>query len=961
MAIKTLSSDVYDIHNFINTIKQNYTEGVSEDTLMLGIYGYLGEIFASSIQNSIVMASEFCNESIPTKAKYERNIMSHALGLGISNINVIPAYMEVLITFVENDLINQMTSNTFIFDKNNAIYFGEYEYHPDYDIRINRIKLASGDYTYTAKYIIDIENPLSDITNPYITPPIRMNMNGTSVIFTKILLRQIEVSTKYNKILSDNSISSKTFTFDFDSQLAAFTIDVTEGDVLTHMIPVYEGLTVANSKYPYFYYSYIDANTIRCKFDSVNSYQPRINSDVVINIQTSHGEDGNFKWSGDYPQFIFSSTKYEYSNLACEIRPITGESLYGSNKKSIEEIKRIIPKEALSRNSISNLSDLNNYFNMMDTESSQVYLYKKRDNCLERLYFIYLLLKNESNIIIPTNTLDIRVNPDQFITEPDSVKMTIKKGNIIRYVKGSEATIYTDSIDKKVRYMTVNESGAEPIWTVLEEVRIRSSPLKLIETYGFIYKDAVITELERYTDANNDIWVRYEKGWVCAYGDIEEGITGEEFLYVIPYDITVNKDPLYTLYRSSAMNINKMLNFSYINEDAVYQFISTKVNWSRAYTNDKGIYTLTFNTEENILDDNSMVITDPITGAITGYNVDAYIVLYDKVSGDPLRWSKGAVTSYNQDTNIFTLSFTFKTNDIIDTENRIRIEGDTIYDIGHTNNSYAYFSCNTKAIIHIVSKQGSTYGLNGLSKLIPNIPDTYSLSNSYEINGGLDFFYNFSEIVNSTIAVVKETDNNGNILDSYHYLLKGVPMLKYDYFVDEYTANEFFKELVNRKNYIDYALNMLEDNFGIDFKFFNTYGPSKLFSIDGSTNPNTIINRINLSLTFRLRLRTSYDENIVGFITQDIKDYVEDINEINDLHIPNLVTTITNKYSDEIIFFEFVDMNGYGPGVQHLYNLQIQGTENPIVPEFININTLEQKDINTGLMTYTPDITILIV
>jgi hypothetical protein len=138
---------------------------------------------------------------------------------------------------------------------------------------------------------------------------------------------------------------------------------------------------------------------------------------------------------------------------------------------------------------------------------------------------------------------------------------------------------------------------------------------------------------------------------------------------------------------------------------------------------------------------------------------------------------------------------------------------------------------------------------------------------------------------------------------------------------------------------------VLEDAFGMDFKFFNTYGPSKLFTTD---NEIGYINRTNLSLTFRLKLRPSYDTNIVNDIIADIKEYVEDINSINSIHMPNLVTEITSKYKEYIVFFEFLDMNGYGPSVQHIYSMGMP--KEVIVPEFLNINTLEDG---------TPDITII--
>ena len=133
----------------------------------------------------------------------------------------------------------------------------------------------------------------------------------------------------------------------------------------------------------------------------------------------------------------------------------------------------------------------------------------------------------------------------------------------------------------------------------------------------------------------------------------------------------------------------------------------------------------------------------------------------------------------------------------------------------------------------------------------------------------------------------------------------------------------------------------------MNFKFFNTYGPSKLFTLD---NELDYINRTNLSLTFRLKLNPNYDTNIVNDIINDIKEYIEDINEINSLHMPNLVTDITTKYRDSLVYFEFIDMNGYGPSVQHIYAMQMP--DEVITPEFLNVSALPDG---------TPDISIIMV
>ena len=85
-----LTSDVYGINSYVNEIKKYFTPTANEETLMLGIFGYAGQMFSDLMQNSIVMASEFSNESIATKAKFEKNVIAHARGLGITGIDAVP-------------------------------------------------------------------------------------------------------------------------------------------------------------------------------------------------------------------------------------------------------------------------------------------------------------------------------------------------------------------------------------------------------------------------------------------------------------------------------------------------------------------------------------------------------------------------------------------------------------------------------------------------------------------------------------------------------------------------------------------------------------------------------------------------------------------------------------------------------------------------------------------------------
>lgn len=947
----TLTTDVYGINNYVNEVKKKFTPDVNEDTLMLGIFGYTGQMFSDLLQNTIVMASEFSNESIPTKAKFEKNIIAHALGLGITDINAIPSQFDVLLTFIEDDIIKlnggKEDWGTFTFDRDTQIWIGDHCFHTDYDIEIKKIKLNNtgelDSYAYTARYKMgdeatgNFDNPISNITNPYLTSPVQMNVNGTSVIFTSCTLHQVKKSTVYKKVLSDNSITSKTVTFEFDGQLAAFTIDVTEGNTTTHLIPVYEGLSVEPQKYPYFYYSYLDSNTIRIKFDRTQ-YQPRINSDVRINIQTTEGESGNFVFDPEvYPAFSCSSSRCGYSNIGVEIRPVTGEAMYGTDKKSIDDLKQLIPKEALSRGSITNLTDLENFFNMLNTDDSKMYFYKKRDNILERLYYSYILMRDAYNVIIPTNTIDMRVTPDQLMTEEGSNKLIFKKGQVIKLVDNGYTIIkgeysFPDDMPNNVDVGDFAKAGKT--WYVYNGIEWEVSSIDPEESafHG-----------ELYTPPEDET--------------IDDG----SFKYVIPYNFIINTSPLYGMYFLSVVDTKKFLDFSYINSKCLYQYIATNATLYRGYLEEPNTYSISISTEQNVdsKEDNPMIIFDE-SGDISDIKIKCVAVFYDE-DDEPYRWAEAKLDSYDIEANIFNFKFKFFTEDYIDIYNRIKIdvgssdEFTNMRDIGATNESYGHFKANTKCIIHILSKQDTVYvdeGTNNRSKLFEIIDfgdenkEEYTLSNSYQITEGVDFFHDYSDIISST--VISELDEN----ESPFFRIKDVPVVKYDYFDTEDKALHFCKELVERKNYIDYAIQVLEDAFEMDFKFFNTYGPSRLFTLD---NVDDYLNRTQLSLTFKCRFNSAYIANstldeavITNNIISDIKEYIEDINEISSLHMSNLVTEITNKYREFLIFFEFVDINGYGPGYEHLYAMEMPN--DIITPEFLNVAALKDG---------TPDITLI--
>ena len=845
-----MSTDIYELSGFMEELKSKHIDLPSE-TLMMSTFGYLNSMGATILQNATRMASEYSNEAIPVKAKFEKNLIAHALSLGIDKIQASPAYMQIIIGLPEDRLIANMKNDVFTLDKDFKIMVEGYEYHLDYDIVITRNKLSDNEYTYTAIYDMTEKNPLSTVSNPYFPSLAVYDLTNITMVFLPCAIRQVEYKTVFRKILSDNPLENKIINFEFENQLAAFNVSVNENGSTTKLVPVFDGLydqTVSK----YCNYSYIDSSTIRVKFDK-NSYQPKLNADVTINLYTTHGAECNFAYKDDIILSI-SSERFSYNDIFMLIRP-TGDSDYGIDKKTIDDIKKIIPREALSRGSVTNTTDLNNFFNSINDSNGKLYIYKKTDNQLERAYFAYLVLKYE-NIVIPTNTIDITVLRNQF-NYIGATNYILNAGNKFHYRKGEHATVVTDN---------------------------------------------TITDQE-----------------------LED--TG--FLYMNPFMIVVNKSPFYVSYYLNIMNNDRLLNFDYINRNSRVQFMATTINWKREFFTDRNTYKLNITMMQN-MNNNFELITYNDDKTIKECKITVYAVIYSK--GVPLAYKEANLVAIGE-SYTFDFEAKFTTDDTIDHNTRMKLSN--VCKAGTNIVSDQYFDSTVDMKIFSLIDDGNSSTIDEIDLIVPGL-DGQTLTNTYSVIDGVDLFKNYTDIMSSNIIVGKNEDVN------LVYRMSKVPMIRATYINTELRMSNFIKALEKRRVYIQYCTGVLEDNFRIDFKFFNTYGPSYCYEISSGRN----IDRINLEFTFRAKLVTINDKYILDYILADIKNYIEDIGELTDIHIPNIITEITNKYRERLVYFGFLDINGHGPGFQHVYKVDYKSPR--IVPEFLNVNT---RDDNTPSIT----------
>jgi hypothetical protein len=361
-------------------------------------------------------------------------------------------------------------------------------------------------------------------------------------------------------------------------------------------------------------------------------------------------------------------------------------------------------------------------------------------------------------------------------------------------------------------------------------------------------------------------------------------------------------------------------------------------------------YFLTFTATQNINAPENMYIVDDETGEVIN-NMKCYIVLYQ--NGIPYRYTEAELINADLTYSKFDWQFKFTTDNMYDSENKLKLLG--MYVANSASKLYGYFEENVEAYIYILAKSNvigteDRYDLDQVVFDGTGVPVLrgYGVTNEFEIHGGLNFFVDYSGILNSTITVRP----TANLELSNTYTLKGVPVVGYSYITDESFGYdrmlEFLSVMDEKKAYMDNALTLLENSFEIDYKFYNTFGPSRVYSTDaeGKRGGSVLIHsigRTDIRMEFNLSLKSSSDiytkDNIIKFV----KNYIEDLNKTNeDIDISNMMSDIRNEFENVINFIDYVGFNAFDSNTHHMYYQHPYDIDLP--PEFINIRTVVDQE-----------------
>lgn len=898
-----VSTDIYSVVKSVDNLKRRFIEDENETTLALGIFGFMGDTAAKKIQSAIVETGELGNEMFPTRAKLTKNVLTHATYSDIENINATPSHITLNVGIRLDDIEKYIEDDRFILDAEAPIFVGETEFHFDYDVIITRIKTKSttrqDEYSYTAQYkMLDddgniINNRLSNVTNQYLMQPFVVKLSNYNYLIFQATLHQYSIETTRDKMVTDSIIANKTYTFEFANQIADFDVYLTDNGKTYKLQPFPYGSDSQNAVY-FCWYLYISDNVIRITFDR-NSIRPGLNSDIRIVAYTCLGNAGNFEYikvdntsEGFY--FNSKSARYNYSKIDMFYVAVT-DSTDGQDRKSKTDLQKLIPKAALARGSVTSEKDLNNYFNLIENEDNRLVMQKKVDNQLSRVWFGYFLMKNQVGNVIPTNTIDIHINLD--------------------------SSYWTKSPDGRI---------IVPAGTGV------------------------------YLKSNGEYGELMDIGDVPSPFDNEK-FFGNSYYYATMYSIVLCRDPLYSAFYVISVNNDSFFTFKWVNMETYTQFVANRLNYQRNLLTDQNRYRISFSIAQSLAEDfglysveeEEVTVTNDegdetveISSTVT-VNIKCVLVLYkEKVA---YRWKECTFDEDNFDPDgeyIYSFYVDLFTDNGLDTKNCIKLNDLNVAGSAQDTN-YGYFDPVTEARLYVLARFDSSEhesrergeGDDCLDNVTKDKYKDYVVTNIYNIDQGLSLYENFTDVIDAKVTALDEEGMN--------FIVSGVPVVGCQYIhvdIDEVedNADYLLDAIMEKKSYIDYCLGIVENNMNIDFKFFNTYGPSRTYY----TEEEDPINHVDLIMYFKLSLKSTSDLTTKGDIIDRIKEYMEDLYDTGDFHAPNLITDITNEFNDRINYLEFVGFNTFGADIQHIIEADV---EDPYtVPEFLNIRNVYDEN-----------------
>lgn len=182
-----------------------------------------------------------------------------------------------------------------------------------------------------------------------------------------------------------------------------------------------------------------------------------------------------------------------------------------------------------------------------------------------------------------------------------------------------------------------------------------------------------------------------------------------------------------------------------------------------------------------------------------------------------------------------------------------------------------------------------------------------TFSAAFQSDDSVHLFRNLDDIMLSDITMISnKTTTNKDDAVYVAFEISDIPVVHSSFFTQdsEDRKDSFIKQLFTYIDMLKENLTKLETSTFFDLKFYNTYGPSKLY--------NTSRTNLDLELDIYLKQEFENNENLKKEIISYVRRAVDKSNDSKKLRISSIISLIqqTDTYGNYIDHIDFRGLNG---------------------------------------------------
>lgn len=936
MEVINTGKSTYDIEATMLSLSKSFfrhEDGTLMDvsTLRTGLYGWLSGVQSQLAFNGIAMKANLYDEHFLNTAVMPSSIYNKAVDHNFNIGSAQPSNMNIVVGVKMSDIIRikNDTNISLTISKDTTFTAGTIPFQPMYDVVIdysidpsdvNNSKISAV-YDFNDGKNFDIDK--YDISNPFIATHI---LPEQGLVLLNVEIYQLAKSSTTNIYNTSDVYEDNKFTIEFPDQLATFNVWYKQTATSTPILMTkYFGSR--NSAYSSdsevkCNYEYLSDNVLSIIFlNKTKGFVPEEGSEITIETFTTKGSAGNVNFTG---VFATSFTDSRYFNVELYTKAITVAS-GGVDKPTVEEYKSKLMNYVQSKGDTITDNDVTNYFDEIKSTyiktNNEFQISKYRDDIIKREYSAFVLMRDENNIVIPTNTVNVNigktnvddVNINYFNKSDDGTIITIPSGTYIIMKKttisdgnGNSTSTYSDY--KLMSHEDENLFGEVPPFDKL----FGENWLAFYKKKKFVYNvyktpNKLIINKSRFlramyfrssTNEDYDISITNSRSFggksflVSKLNVVRNSMidTVDKNDYRINFTISTNVEKKYVNNIGSGSDKNKL--------SAVALIYSLDDNGNRTY---HGFKHAKLDMSNELKNPYNFYVN--ITSMNKSNNYDNMSVNLYPINSD------GEITS----TTLKEVEIPNKTyvSILVSYDPNDGSTGDIFFDTTADNNlDYARDGANPD--LYDVLDEDSNPALIGLSNII----------NVLEAKTELPVTFNKS------LSNVTTSDIFFNGLE---YVIKEIPIIKYDYITDTNNFNYLVDSLNEYESMFTGVLGILTQSTSINMKFYNSYGKSDRFSISDT----------NISIAMNIALKVEENDELHRTITNHIISFVNNINKtgVTRFSFSNLSTSLENTFSD-IVSVRLGSING-----NKVYDIFEDETLNEMIPEYLNIgyNTADDE------------------